>query len=609
MYQPPEKKYVALGEVEQVVRHFLVAGEYGFDTETTGLVWYGEDRPFALILADRKMSYYFDFNPSSPSPLPSSVWKEIEPVFDVRGSKWFAHNAKFDTHMLDTVGCEFGQSLLHCTMAHARVSDNRYPNGNYDLDKCLKRDLGIEKNKTVDEYIDKHKLTSKIEKFGSKLTLKHFDRVPLDVMFEYGCDDAHQTLFLGLKQIERIKELSEEQRTWSKAKTLEDAYRIELHLTRVTAGMESHGVLVDREYCKKARRFEIEQYSTMEAEWERETGSKFVDSGKAFAKEFDKRGIPYARTDKGNPRFDAKAIEGLGDDNPLGRIIKSHRYHYKRAHTYWENFLWFSRHTGRIHAQANQTGTDTGRMSYSGPNLQNLPKNSEDTDTAFPIRRAIIPDPGSFFAMIDYDQVEYRFFADLAQEDDLISEVLKGLDIHEATAREMGVTRTEAKTLNFMLIYGGGIDKLAGMLGVTRTEAIRLREKYFSKLRRLTAATNKIRKVAASREFIINWTGWRCYYEGRSEYPSPNHLVQGSCGHIVKKAMIDCEDTLIARAANSRMLLQVHDELLFKIDERESDLPVLLQQIMASAYTPRRLPLSCSVEWSKTSWHDKEEYK
>ena len=147
MYQPPEKKYVALGEVEQVVRHFLVAGEYGFDTETTGLVWYGEDRPFALILADRKTSYYFDFNPSSPSPLPSSVWKEIEPVFDVRGSKWFAHNAKFDTHMLDTVGCEFGQSLLHCTMAHARVSVTAIPTATTILISVLSVILVLRKTK------------------------------------------------------------------------------------------------------------------------------------------------------------------------------------------------------------------------------------------------------------------------------------------------------------------------------------------------------------------------------------------------------------------------------------------------------------------------------
>jgi DNA polymerase-1 len=257
-----------------------------------------------------------------------------------------------------------------------------------------------------------------------------------------------------------------------------------------------------------------------------------------------------------------------------------------------------------------QAGTDTGRFSYSDPNLQNVPKEESGT---WRVRRAFRPTaPEWCLVMIDYAQMEYRLMLDYAGQMDVIRKILEeGLDVHQATSTSMDVDRTSAKTLNFMLLYGGGTAKLAAALGISIEKAGQLKHRYFKRLEKIRAFSRNIINKAEGRHFVFNWAGRVCHFPevqtkkgpDRLAFRAPNHVIQGGCADVVKRAMVRCHEFL--RAYSSRMLLQVHDEIVFEVHRSELDIVPELRKIMETAYPHRHLPLTCDVEHSWTSWGDK----
>jgi DNA polymerase-1 len=200
-------------------------------------------------------------------------------------------------------------------------------------------------------------------------------------------------------------------------------------------------------------------------------------------------------------------------------------------------------------------------------------------------------------------------FLDYAGEEKLISEINAGKDVHQATADEIGCTRTQAKTINFMLLYGGGGQKLADMLKISLMEAYTLRKKYFSRLPKVRHLINLVQSVGKHRGYIWNWLG-RHYHISSPDYAYVlmNHLIQGGCADVVKIAMVQVHEFL--KGYKSRMLLQVHDELLFEIHESELYLVPRLKEIMESVYKPRNgLRLTCSVDHSWRSWGTRDKVK
>ena len=249
----------------------------------------------------------------------------------------------------------------------------------------------------------------------------------------------------------------------------------------------------------------------------------------------------------------------------------------------------------------------------NGKNLitGNCPKRGEDK-SRYPVRKAFIPREGFMFVMIDWDQMEYRLLLDIAGEDETIDKILGGLDVHTATAEMMAVEREPAKTLNFMLLYGGGAAKLAAALGVLVSRAKELKAKYFRTLRKVQNLVKSIQATSKLRGYIVNWLGRRILNTPGSEYKMPNHYIQGGCGDVAKVAMNEIEDYLQDIPTATNMLLTVHDECIFEVPIDENHTDVMLDEIkniMEEAYPHKRLPLTAGIDYSLSNWHYKKPWK
>lgn len=579
-------------------------GPFSLDCEATGLRVYHDAQLFSLILGTGDTNYYFNFKEYSDCTpeqvLPREWLAQFAPLFERKQIVWFLHNAKYDLGLLSKEGLEIS-GIIHCTEAIARVERNDHLT--YSLDACLTR-IGLRKSDTVEKYIKEHKLYTKEEIPGKDKTHvnKHFDQVPFSVIVPYGITDGGGTFTLGLHQISALQKIS--QSTPSNLPSIHRVLNNERSLTQTLFKMEQYGIKIDPEYCKQAASFEQARYEKSAAEFEELSGIAFTDSNKVLATAFKKMGEEYPLTEKGNPSFTDDVLSGF--TTPLAVVVQEYRDARKKCHTYYRNFLWHMDKEGIIHANLRQGGTATGRMSCSDPNLQNLSK-EEDFSQPFLIRRAFIPRSGRFFFMIDYDQMEYRMMLDAAREKGLIRLILdENLDVHEATARMIGSTRSKAKTINFGLLYGIGLTSLSLQLGVTVAEARELKRQYFSKLPGVREFIQTITSRTAQRQYVFNWLGRRSHFpEAKFCYKAANYWDQGGCADVVKVAM-NRIGTLL-EGTQTRMVMQIHDEILFEGVEAEKDLIWECKKIMETVYPYKQLPLTCSVSHSYESWADKVE--
>jgi DNA polymerase-1 len=375
-----------------------------------------------------------------------------------------------------------------------------------------------------------------------------------------------------------------------------------MELAQICARIEYEGVLLNKEYVMEAYNYERDKITFAKDEFQKDTGRAYKDSSKLFAEIFTERGESFPRTDKGNPSFKGDFLDTCR--SATAELINRVRYHEKRANTYFLNFLYYMDENCRIHPSMNQSGTVTGRFSYSNPNLQNIPKEDDEEDMTNPtnVRRAFVPPEGYSILAVDYDQQEYRIMLDYANEKGVISDVMDGKDVHQATADLVGVSRKTAKTLNFMILYGGGVDKLALALGCTRSQAIRIRRDYFRALPMVARLINNIKRRGESRGFIFNRYGRRYWCSDyRFSYKLPNYLIQGTGADVIKHAMVKLDGVL--QGQKSKLVLTVHDELLFYLHDDEHDLIPMIKGIMRGVYKPKNgMYLTTSAGISKKSW-------
>lgn len=591
------------------------------DFETYGLRMYHGHGKFSLILATATEGFYFNFKVYADSPegtvLEKEHWTRLGVLFKDASKTWFIQNAaNFDLCVAAVEGFELA-GTIHCTQAIGRVEYNdHFGDRPYSLDAQLKR-LGHHKDDKVANYIDEHKLWTDVPIPGKEKPdrQKHFDKVPWDIIVPYGLTDGKETFFLGQTQIASLERQDQEQpRLVAQGRVLQNVLQNERRLQKTIFRMKHRGVLIDRPYCEKAARFEEDRQQKACDIFKRETGRDFMASSKLFADIFGAEKDKWLYTEKGNPSFDSDALARF--EHPAARAVLEMRDAKAKADFYW-GFLWHADYKGFVHPDFDPGGTVHGRFSSKNPNFQNLKKDEDEEEIAqeFIVRRAIIPRPGFVLIMPDYDQMEYKFMMDQACTMEgrlsmLAGLVLDGVDFHEATAQNAkaagaAITRSQAKTTNFLTLYGGGNAKLASNLKVTLAQAEKIRGAIIRSAPEINAFISSTTRSAKQRGFVVNWMGRRSHFANpHNAYRAPNYIVSGGCADIVKIAMNRIDDYLLSK--KSKLIMTVHDELPIEVHESEIDeVPPVIQQIMEMAFVGKYLPLTTGMDWSDKSLGDK----
>lgn len=594
---------VSRSNFHEVLTKFPANGFYGLDTETTGLK--ESDRLFCLILANDSGTFHFNFWPydglSEDLVLPRAWLKELQPVFD--GSTWSISDAKFDMHMLAKEGLVLRN--VHCCQSTERILYNNFFPAEvaYSLAEMARR-RGMSKDDAVEQYIKEHQLWTIEAVPGKKqpIKLKRFYDVPYPIMRKYAEKDAWLHLQVGkLQRKEMVK------REYSDNEPLiQPLYDNECRFTNSLFRLERRGIKIDRAYTEAAIKYEQELITKAEAGFKEATGLEFVDGSSVLVEAFTKLGERIPKTATGRPSF---TEDVLGDmKTPVAQMVNTIRKHRKRLNTYYSSFLFFADDQDVVRANYRQMGTETGRLSAWDPNMQNVPKEDEpeDFEKPFLVRGCFVPRPDHCFVAIDFSQQEYRMMLDYAGERALIDAINAGLDVHQATAELVGVSRKQAKTINFGILYGMGDDALASALGITVTEARNLRIKYFSRLPKVQAFIKNVRYRGEDRGYVWNWFGRRLAITDRSyAYILPNHIIQSSCADVIKIAINQCDEYM--RNRKSGLVATIHDEILFEVHKDEISLLTNLKAIMEDVYKPKNnLYLSTDIKHSWKSWAAKD---
>lgn len=537
--------------------------ELSLDCETTGLNPFHGDKLFSIIIASKDREYYFNYHSDHDEYLGNIPCLSLELLFSSLSKTWIFFNARFDLHFLEAFGYRIKGKIID-TRSWARIL---YPHHQkYNLKSVAER-LGFQKLDIVEDYIKENDLTEKREIFGNIEKVKRFDLVPLEVVQPYAEKDGRITYDIFQKQKEEIEKRDEKER---------DLFEIDSKLSAVVQRIERRGLRIDRDYAICSRNSYEERKGEAEAQFQRDTGFVYAPSPKLYKQIFGVIAEKWTYTKKGNPSFESEVLTQF--DTPIARTILEIRD--CKSHLDFLNAIYERTDSrGYVHPSLDQAGTITGRFSSYEPNFQNL-TNEEGNHS---IRGCVIPSPDCKLVEIDYKAMEFRALLDYAYESDLSTKVMAGEDPHQATATLLGITRKHAKTLNFALIYGIGAEKLSGSLGVSLEEAKEIKQRYFSGLPGVKRFLYNAMETAKNRGSVFNRFGRRYYFEDSSFcYRAPNYLIQGGCSDAVKIAM--CEIDRLLSTYQTKMILQVHDSLLFDLKNGEEFLIDDFKSIMNQAY-------------------------
>ena len=550
------------------------APEIALDTETNGL--YEQHRPFALIASNHSRSFYFD-NRILPD---SAIRKVTTEILNYVPTKIF-QNAKFDLKM---AGKQWGLTTfgsIEDTEILGRLVRNDHLK--YSLADQAKREGLYKSRDEVETFIKKNKI--KKEETG-------YSQVPLGILAPYALNDGSVTLQLKNKLLPQLDPRSF------------PVWEMEKLLTKVCYKMERVGAMIDRTYTQAAKEYDERLIREAKHQFHLATGTVYDNKKSTLVDIFKKAGEIIPKTEKGNDSFTDDVLESF--TSPAAKLVQKIRFYEKRVSTYYDNFLALADENDVIHPDMRQAGTVTGRFAYRDPNLQNLPKD-EDSVEQFVVRGCFKPRPGYVLVAMDYKQQEYRLMLAYAKHYRLIEAVMGGADVHQAMADMVGIKRSEAKTLNFAILYGAGVGKIAAMLGISYEAAKALKDKYFARLLEVKLFINHVIRKGESRGYIYNWLGRKLFINHRDfAYKLPNHLIQGGGADICKTAMVGVDDLI--QQFDCNMVLQVHDALYFEM--KKEDMPVLIPQIktiMVDSFPSKNgMLMAVDVKWSEKSLAERD---
>jgi DNA polymerase-1 len=581
-------------ELDEWLERLRQATLFAFDTETTSLDYLGA-RIVGVSLAIQPFeAAYVPLNhdyPGAPEQLQrEAVLDELRPLLEDHRRAKLGQNLKYDYHVLANHGIQLA-GLQHDTMLESYVLNSTATR--HDMDSLAKQYLGIK--------------TTRYEEVTGKGTKQiGFDQVPLEQAGPYAAKDADITLRLHCHLWPKLE------REASLRGLYED---IEIPLIPVLARMERCGVQLDTEllhrqsaeFAKRLLELEREAYSLV--------GEPFnLNSTKDLQHIlFEREGLPVRkRTPKGQPSTAEDILQDLALDYPLPSLILKYRSLSKLKSTYTDRLpQQVEPTTGRVHTSYHQAVASTGRLSSSDPNLQNIPTRAPEGRN---IRRAFIAPPGYHILAADYSQIELRILAHFSGDERLLEAFSRGEDIHQATAAEVfsvplasvsPAQRRAAKTINFGLIYGMSAFGLARQLGIERAAAQAYVDRYFARYPGVQTFMEDIRRQAAAKGYVETLFGRRLYLpEIRSPNPQRrqaaertaiNAPMQGTAADIIKLAMLALDRWLNESKLRARMIMQVHDELVFEVAEEEEDeAQVKIRQHMMTA-AALRVPLEVDV--------------
>lgn len=600
--------------IEEIAPHWTRA----LDLETTGLRPYHGDQIFSMIIGIPDKAWYFNFHEYGPEVecLPHYYLELAIEKLDKPGITWVFHNAKFDNGFLEMRSLSL-KGAIWCTKAMARVEYNQhFGKEPYSLASCLARLPDFpQKGDGPMEYLKANGLITKEAIPGKKTEAQSIDfrLVPFSIIHPYGEGDGIGTAALQWWQSQRFAYLdAQEPEMEKRRRSLSVVVTNEMRLTKTVLRMEKVGVKVDLNFCERAIENEKTRLHEAKQKFLEITGEEFKDSGKVFERIFSSEREKWGRTEKGNPSFDSDFLGTFG--NPAAREVLTCRDAKALADFYY-GFLYHADGHHVIHPNFSPEGTVHGRFSSSNPNFQNLKKDEDvPAEQEFIVRRAIVPREGFKLVSIDYDTMEYKFALELAcrllgKESELAKLINQGHDFHQATVdlvqkvAHKSLTRKVAKVSNFLTLYGGGNEKLAQAIGSTIEEAkqIRLAIKFASP--EMNDFIRACMKSAEVKGYVTNWLGRRSWFpDTRFCYRSPNYIVSGGCADIVKVAMNEIDELLLGQ--KSRMIMCVHDELVFEVHESELGIEKEFASTMAGVFKSQFVSTSCSISESEKSLGD-----
>ena len=536
------------------------------DTETTSLNYMQAEIVGISVAIVSNEAYYIPLMheyDGVPNQLDREyVLQKLKPWLEDKEAKKIGHNLKYDSHIFANHGIELNgtdfDSMLESYVLNSTAT-------RHNLNAVAKRYLNLD-------------TTSYEDVAGKGAKQIGFNQVSLEDAIHYAAEDAdvsfqlHQTLHPKLMEINSLAKLYTD---------------IEAPLLKVLQTIERNGVLIDESMLQKQsdqfaitlKELESKAYSLAGAEFNLNSPKQLQEIL------YDKLSLPILKkTPKGQPSTAESVLQRLAEDFPIVQTILNYRTTAKLKTTYTDKLpLMVNQDTGRVHTSYHQAVTATGRLSSSDPNLQNIPIRTVEGRR---IRQAFIAPKGFQILAADYSQIELRIMAHNSQDPGLLDAFQAGLDIHQATAAEIFAVdlqsvsaeqRRSAKAINFGLIYGMSAFGLTRQLGITRGDAQEYIELYFARYPKVKEYMDAIRNQARESGFVETVFGRRLYlpdidsrnYQRRqyAERSAINAPMQGTAADIIKKAMIDLEQRLVAESINAKIIMQVHDELVLEVED------------------------------------------
>jgi DNA polymerase-1 len=568
--------------IQALPRDAMVA----FDTETTGLDPTKDHLVGFSFSSDGKTGYYVPMMHSylgvGDQVSIDAAKQAIKAIFERRV---IGHNIKFDLHFVTRF---LGVECLNIhadTMVLAWLTDSA---------RSLSMD-NLSQNLLHHEMIHFKDTVKKGENFAS---------VAIEDACKYAGEDAYITY--------RLYEVLREQLLLKGGQeALDEAFNVEFPFTLTLLGMEKEGIAVDTSVLETFKKEVAQEIATLSDQIHNACGTVFnLNSPKQLGVVlFETLGLPHGKKTKTGYSTDEQVLEGLKHEHPMIPMLLQYREYHKLYSTYIEPLIALAQNDSdsRIYTSFVQTGTATGRLSSKNPNLQNIPVK---TALGMRIREAFVAPQGKKLIGIDYSQIELRLLAHFSNDSVLVNAFNEGHDIHMQTAialfgeEEAARKRNIAKTVNFGLLYGMGQKKLSDTLGITTKEAKEIIERYFETFPSVKGYFSGIVEQAKEMGYVETLLHRRRYFDFGSATPmlkaayereSVNTVFQGSASDLIKLSMNAIDTMIRTENLRAKMLLQIHDELIFEVNEDEAEIYAARFVEVMEHIMKLRIPLKTSM--------------